>query len=99
MKNPVINITTKTFIKVLFLSLLLILNNSQLFPQEQKDSINLIDKQIENKNCQCLSANISKPGISDLQKVCTFNQNFNSLISKLLGNPCLLISANRYASC
>ena len=46
-------------------------------------------------NRQCLTANISKLGVIGLRKVSTFNQNFNGLIGKWLGNPSLLILANR----
>ena len=60
-----------------------------------RDIINLIYKKIEDNNSQCLTANISKLGVSGLLKVSTFNQNFNGLISKWLGNPSLLILANR----
>jgi len=63
-----------------------------------KDSANLIDKLIENKNRQCLTANISKLGGSGLFKVHTFNKIFNGLIIRWLGNPSLLILVNRYAS-
>jgi hypothetical protein len=36
-----------------------------------RDSTNLIDKMIENINRQCLTANISKLGVSGLRKACT----------------------------
>ena len=59
-------------------------------------STKLIDKQTDNVNRQCLTANISKLGVSGLREVSTFNQNCNGLIGKWLGNPSLLILANRY---
>ncbi len=42
-----------------------------------------------------LTANISKLGDNGLFKVYTFNKNLNGLLSKWLGNPSLLILANR----
>jgi len=54
-----------------------------------------IERLIGKINRQCLTANISKLGVSGLRKVCTFNQIINGLISKWLGNPSLLILANR----
>ena len=51
MKNSVINISTKTFFKVLVLYLSLILNNSVLFSQEQIDISKKLD-QIAIKNLQ-----------------------------------------------
>ena len=60
-----------------------------------RDSANLIIKLIGYINRQCLTANISKLGVSGLSNACTFNKNFNGLISKWLGNPSLLILANR----
>ena len=61
------------------------------------DSANLIDKGIENKNRQCLTANISKLGVSGLRKVSTFNQNCYGLIGWWHRNPSLLILAKRCA--
>lgn len=61
-----------------------------------RDSASLIHKLIESKNRQCLTANIIKLGVSGLTKVRTFNKIFNGLINKWLGNPSLLILANRY---
>jgi len=60
-----------------------------------RDSVNMIDKWIENISRQCLTANISKLGVSGLRNFCTFNQNSNGLIGRWLGNPSLLILANR----
>lgn len=42
-----------------------------------------------------LTANMSKPGVSGLFKVCTFNKNFNGLTGEWRGNPSLLILATR----
>lgn len=44
---------------------------------------------------ETLTANISKLGVSGLRKVSAFNQIFNGLIGKWLGNPSLLILAIR----
>jgi hypothetical protein len=60
-----------------------------------RDSANLIEKQIEKINRQCLTANISNLGVSGLRKVRTFNQIFNGLIGKWLEIPSLLILATR----
>jgi hypothetical protein len=60
-----------------------------------RDSAQLMDKQIENINRQCLTANKSKLGKSGVLKVCTFNQNINGLIGKWLRNPSLLLLATR----
>ena len=61
-----------------------------------RNGANLLDKLIENKNRQCLTANISKLGDSGLVKVRTFNRIFNGLTSGWLRNPSLLILANRW---
>jgi hypothetical protein len=61
-----------------------------------RDNVNIIDKQIVNINRQRLTTNISNLGVSGLLKDSTFNQNCNCLIGKWLGNPSLLILANRW---
>ncbi len=55
----------------------------------------MIKKYNWNKSNETPTANISKLGVGGLFKVCTFNKNFNGLISKWLGNPSLLILAKR----
>ncbi len=44
---------------------------------------------------QHTTANISKLGVSDLVKVCTFNKIFNGLTGEWLRNPSQLILATR----
>jgi len=51
---------------------------------------------LNRNNALCTTANISKLGASGLRKVCAFYENISSLTGMWLGNPSLLILANRY---
>jgi hypothetical protein len=65
------------------------------YPDKTKIGGKMTRKWLIMSEAQCLTANISKLGVSGLRKVSTFIQNRNGLIGRWHGNPSLLILANR----
>jgi len=81
---------------------LFMLDNTKLLGYEiacyhkhKEDIVKLLKNIFKFKGCATSTANISKLGVSDLIKVCTFNTIFNGSTGEWLRNPSQLILAKR----